>query len=156
MANYYGGVSTQTTPINVNGIEYGWSSITVLIAGLPIAGITSLNYTASQESVNVYGRGSKPVARGVGNYTYEGDLTIHKSELESLMRAIQALGYDDVLETPLFDIQVIYQRVGSASFSVDVIKNAQFTSVPMALSQGGAAIEVNLTFLPSNIIFSEI
>lgn len=153
MANFYGGVSTQTTPILINGVSYGWSSVTVLINNVPVAGIKSLDYSSTLDAQNQYGRGSKPVSRSVANYTYTASIGLQKGEVLSLMRAAKLLNYDDVLELPFFNIQVIWQQVGSAAFHIDIIHDCQFLDVPTTLAQGEGETVITLNIIPSHITY---
>jgi len=153
MSNFYGGVSTQTTPVLINGISYGWSSVTVLINNVPVMGIKSLDYSSTLDAQNQYGRGSKPVSRSVGNYTYTASIGLQKGEVLSLMRAAKLLNYDDVMELPFFNIQVIWQQVGSAAFHIDIIHDCQFLDVPTTLAQGEGESVITLNLIPSHITY---
>ena len=153
MSNFYGGVSTNTTPVLINGISYGWSSVTVLINNVPVIGIKSLDYSTTLDAQNQYGRGSKPISRSVGNYTYTGSMTLQKGEVLSLTRAAKILNYDDIIELPFFDVQVIYQQVGSAAFHIDVLHDCQFLDAPTTLAQGEGESVISLNILPSHITY---
>jgi hypothetical protein len=142
-----------SSPILINNVEYGWSSITLSIGGLVIKGITNISYSENQQAENIYGAGGRPVSRGVGNREATASITIHKSEYFALQKAAKAKGYESILDLPFFDVTVIYQPVvGSVSFTKDVIKNSQFITANAEASQGDLAIEVTLDIVCSHIL----
>ena len=53
----------------VNGMLTSWADIVVLIGGVPITGITGVEYDDQQEIVNKFGAGRYPVGRAKGRIT---------------------------------------------------------------------------------------
>ena len=53
------------TPL-INGVNYSWANISVILFGQPVIGIVSIMYKAKQEKKNNYGSGTEPVSRGYG------------------------------------------------------------------------------------------
>ena len=51
------------TPL-INGVNYSWSNIKFNLFGVPVVGITEINYTRKQNKENQYGAGVEPVSRG--------------------------------------------------------------------------------------------
>ena len=45
----------------VNGTLYSWADIVAVISGVPVTGITAIEYGDEQEVVNKYGAGRHPV-----------------------------------------------------------------------------------------------
>ena len=44
----------------VNTKEYGWSDVTVVVAGRPVTGIRGVKYGSKQEKELLYAKGNKP------------------------------------------------------------------------------------------------
>jgi hypothetical protein len=49
------------TPL-INGINYSWANITVVLFGVPVVGILKIDYKRKQKKENNYGFGSEPVS----------------------------------------------------------------------------------------------
>lgn len=45
------------TPL-INGINYDWGSVSVILFGTPVVGITKITYKSKQDKVNNYGAGA--------------------------------------------------------------------------------------------------
>ena len=56
----------------VNGMLYSWADIVATIGGVPVTGITGIEYGDEQEVVNKYGAGRHPVGRAKGRITPSG------------------------------------------------------------------------------------
>ena len=52
------------TPL-INGINYAWANVKVIILGVPVVGITKIDYKIKQKKENQYGAGYEPVSSGV-------------------------------------------------------------------------------------------
>jgi hypothetical protein len=50
----------------INGTAYDFSQIIVTILGVPVASVSSIEYSEEQEKTNNYGAGNRPVSRGQG------------------------------------------------------------------------------------------
>lgn len=143
------------TPL-INGFEYGWSNITVLINGvLPTVGITAIDYKETSAMENLYGVGNMPIARGVGNYTYEASITLYKSELIALQRAARTqnpLNTTGSISAILpFDIIVSYLRPDGSGTTTDTLKNVQFLENSVGSGQGDTSIIVQIPLVLSHI-----
>ena len=53
----------------INGMLYSWADIVAAISGVPLTGITGIEYADSQDVVNKYGAGRHPVGRAKGRIT---------------------------------------------------------------------------------------
>lgn len=60
----------------VNGEVVGWADIVVSLAGVPVTGITGVEYEDDQEVNAVYGAGRYPVGYGKGRITCKGKITL--------------------------------------------------------------------------------
>lgn len=70
----------------VNGNEYGWEDIQIVVEGkpIPLTGVQGVEYTSTKVHENIYGRGNRPVSMGRGKEDFSGKLTILQSELEAM------------------------------------------------------------------------
>lgn len=59
-------------PPLINGQAYSYADIIVTVLGVPVAGITSVEYSQTQEITENYGAGRFVVSRGLGKIEAEG------------------------------------------------------------------------------------
>jgi hypothetical protein len=135
----------------INGTSYNWAQITINIQGTPLYGVTALSYSETQEKTNNYGRGASPTSRGRGRKEYEASMTIRLGELEALRNSINSRNLVDI---PMFDVTVAFIPNG-ADTNVPVVhtlKNAEFLSDSVDVSEGDTSIEVDMPLIISEII----
>ncbi len=109
----------------VNGVLYGWAEVLVAIAGVPLTGITSVEYADKQEVSNKYGAGRYPVGRGRGRISSEAKLTLYLEEVLALQAVI----------------------------ITDVIKNCEFNETSRKVSEGDSEIKIDLPLITSHIVW---
>ena len=131
----------------INGIEYGWGDIILLIGGVEVSGITAIEYSDEQEVTNIYGAGRKPVARGKGRITCTGKITLLTSEVVALQANSTTGRLQDIAP---FDVQVSYLP-DSGKIVHDVIKNCQFNTNSRKWAEGDTSQTVELDLNPSHI-----
>ena len=83
----------------INGMEYCWADISVLIAGTPVTGITGIEYNDDEEVTDIYGAGRYPVARSKGRITCTGKITLLSTEINALVKKAQRTAYEPELTT---------------------------------------------------------
>lgn len=127
------------TPI-INGINYSWANVSLVLFGVPVVGITKIDYKRKQKKDNNYGFGAQPVSRGYGNYEYEGSIELYLDEWKRIIAA--APNRDPLLIAP-FDIQVIYSGRGIVT-ERDVLKSCEFMEDNFAASQGDTKLMVTI------------
>lgn len=131
----------------VNGMLYSWADIVILIGGVPITGITAIEYGDSQEVVNKYGAGRYPVGRAKGRITPSGKITLYQEEVQ----ALQAQSLNGRLQDlPPFDIIVQYIP-DSGIIHTDKIRNCSFSENARKWKEGDTSAEVELPIVPSHI-----
>jgi hypothetical protein len=135
------------TPL-INGVSYGWGNIQLVLFGVPVVGITKIDYKSKQNKENLYGAGYKPVSRGYGKYEYEGSIEIYTEEWK---RIIAAAPNKDPLSIAPFDIQVVFlgDRV---SPNKDVLKMCEFLENPLSSSEGDTSIKVTIPLIIGDIL----
>lgn len=133
----------------INGKSYEWADIIVNVLGVPIIGITNIEYEEKQAMENVYGAGRLPVSRGYGKIEPTAKMTILMEELENI-QTVAPLGR--IQDIPEFDVVVAF--VDSALITrKHVLKNVRFMNNKRASSSGDTSIPVELELIISHIEF---
>lgn len=132
----------------INGIEPSWANLTVTIAGMPVTGITKIDYTDKQEVANIYGWGQSPIGRGYGNITPSCSITLLRSEIEAIRTSSKTGRLQDIAP---FDIIVTFIPTGGTKVTTHKIRNCQFTSDSLSMGQGDTKNETTFELLPSSI-----
>ena len=68
----------------INGMLYSWADIVATINGVPLTGITGIEYGDSQDVVNKYGAGRHPVGRAKGRITPTAKIILYQEEVETI------------------------------------------------------------------------
>jgi hypothetical protein len=106
-----------------NSKQYEYADITLELGGRVVTGARGVKYSSKQEKELVYAKGSEPQHIQRGNLSYEGEITVLQSELETL----RALGKGSVLSLRL-DAVVVYGNPSSGDVAViDKIRGLEFT-----------------------------
>lgn len=130
------------TPL-INGINYSWANVSLTLFGVPVTGITKIDYNRKQTKENNYGAGSQPVSRGYGNYEYEGSIELYVDEWKRIIAA--APNRDPLLIAP-FDIQVVFGGTG-VTVDKDVLRSVEFMEDPLSTSQGDTKLLVTIPLI---------
>jgi hypothetical protein len=134
------------TPL-INGTNYDWGQVTVILFGIPVIGITKIDYKRKQKKDNNYGIGYEPISRGYGQIEYDASIEIYQDELK---RIIASAPNQDLLSIPPFDIQVIFQTKGLL-LARDTLKMCEFTEDSVSASSGDTKLTVNLPLILAGI-----
>lgn len=131
----------------VNGMLYSWADIVAAISGVPVTGITGIEYGDDQDVVNKYGAGRHPVGRAKGRITPSAKITLYQEEVEALQRQAPEGRLQDIAP---FDITVTYIP-DSGIVTVDKIRNCQFKANSRKWKEGDTGQEVELELVTSHI-----
>lgn len=131
----------------VNGMLYSWADIVAAISGVPVTGITGIEYGDDQDVVNKYGAGRHPVGRAKGRITPSAKITLYQEEVEALQRQAPNGRLQDIAP---FDITVTYIP-DSGIVTVDKIRNCQFKANSRKWKEGDTGQEVELKLVTSHI-----
>ena len=127
-----------------NSREYEFADMTLILGGKDITGFRGIKYSTKQEKELLYGKGNKPLSIQKGNISYEGELTILQSELETL--AVNA-NNNSVLNLQL-DATVSYGNPSQGDVMItDALIGIQFTEEPREMKQGDKNMEISLPFI---------
>ena len=133
----------------INGVLHGWADVIVAVSGVPVTGITSIEYDDKQEIVNKHGAGRYPVGRGRGRITSEAKITLYLEEVLALQAKSRTGRLQDLGQ---FDVSVSYLNQEGVIIT-DVIKNCEFAETSRKTSEGDTEIKVDITLVPSHIVW---
>lgn len=129
----------------INGIEYAYEDIEVVIQNSVLIGIEGVSYGVNKAHYNIHGKSNIPVAMGRGKKDAEpGSVLIHQSEFEALEAATPP-GNDPTDWAP-FDMTVAYAPTGGVPV-VDVVPYCRVNRwvKGMTTEDGHKVIELELT-----------
>ncbi len=130
-----------------NSKQYSYADITLELGGRIVTGARGVKYDSKMEKELVYAKGSEPQHIQRGNLSYEGELTLLQSELETL----RALGGGSVLKLRL-DATVVYgDPLNGDVIVTDKIRGLEFTEDGKEMKQGDKFMEVTLPFIALRI-----
>lgn len=135
----------------VNGMLYSWANIVATISGVPLTGITAIEYGDSQDVVNKYGAGRHPVGRAKGRITPSAKITLYQEEVEAIQAQAPNGRIQDIAP---FDITVTYLP-DSGIIRTDKIRNVQFSANSRKWKEGDTGQEVELELVPSHIEWAQ-
>jgi len=133
-------------PSLINGQAYDYTQIIMSVLGVPVAGVTSINYTEEQEKTNNYGAGNRPVSRGRGAIEASGSIELSMNEVEALR---DAAPNGSMLAIPPFEITVVYLNLQKVV--THKLKNVEFTNDGVETSQGDTDIRRTFDIVMSDV-----
>jgi hypothetical protein len=131
----------------INGKQYEWADIDIVVGGIHINTQQAINYTTSVESTAIYGKGRQPIAIQKGNASYEGSITLLQSELEAMEVAATAAG-TSLLE---LSVDIVVGYVNDSTVTYDHIRGASFSEYEKSMSQGDSNMTIELSFVALSI-----
>ena len=114
----------------INGKQYDWEDITIMLPNGVAVGITEINYSDERPVEPRYGRGAVPRGYGRKNYKATGSMTLDRDEA-SLLQA--ALGGSFYKGKP-FPIVVSYANDDQAPV-VDLLPDVKITKTDTSAKQ---------------------
>lgn len=126
----------------VNGKLYDWADIVLTIAGVPVTGVTGIEYKDQQEVEMKYGAGRYPVGFGKGRISCEGKITLYQEEVEAIQRQSPTGRLQDIAP---FNIIVSYLP-DTGIVSTDKLRNVVFKNNGRSWGEGdtGKTVEIDL------------
>jgi|JI8StandDraft_2_1071088.scaffolds.fasta_scaffold05048_9 hypothetical protein len=132
----------------VNGFEYSWEDVNLVLFGKLIEGIEAVDYSVSKSHTNVYGRGADPVAMGRGKKEYSGRLSILQSEFEAIQARIPA--GKDITDVAPFSVTVSYAPEGGAVVT-DQLTYVRVSSFQKGMKNGDGNMVIELALVIGKI-----
>lgn len=128
--------------------QFRWADMQISLFGAIMLGARRVTYKVSQDDELIYAAGDEPVEIGSGNRKYEGEVTMLKSELDSLTKSAQTAGFGDILG---LRFPVIITYANDTSIITDTLINCKFSEYNDGMSQGDKFGEVSLPFMFTRI-----
>lgn len=136
-------------PIRINGHSYEWADIQFSIAGgVPVKGITEINYGYTRNVQNVMGAGSEPVSVGYGAKAYTCSITM---KLEEVRPLVDIAPVGDLTQIPSFAIVIAWLDSENAIIT-DTLTFCNFTNNEVKTKQGDTSTDVTLNINFAGVI----
>ena len=129
--------------------ECEWSKVSLSILGAKLQGLKAFEISKSVEKEYIYGSSDDPIDITSGNKSYPGSLKLLKYELDKVIEAAMAAGYDDLLDVPhnLIVATVEFKKNANSPRRTMAVPGVAFTELKYAMAQGDKFMEVDLPFL---------
>lgn len=136
-------------PIRVNGHSYEWADCQLSIAGgVPVKGITEINYGYTRDIKNIMGCGSEPVSIGYGAKSYTASINI---KLEEVRPLVNQAPFGDLTQIPTFTIVVSWLDSENVIIT-DTLTNCKFMNNEIKTKQGDTSTDVTLNICFAGVI----
>jgi len=122
----------------VNQNRYDYTSIEVLIEGVPYRGVKSVDYSDSLDPQKVYGTSARPLGRTRGKFDADASLEVFKEDASNIRAALAALGLGGYGEG-VFTVVVTYGEL-PASFTTDVLFGCRIKKTADSHAQGADSL----------------
>jgi hypothetical protein len=139
-------MATSLIPL-INGKSYEFADITCVVLGVPIVGITSIEYGEDSETENIYATGRFPVSRGVGRVQTNAKITMLMEEVNNIV-SVAPTGR--IYDIPEFDIIVTFTDASLIPVA-HKIRNCRFKNNKISSATGDTSIPVELDLVVSHI-----
>ncbi|MCM1035539.1 MAG: hypothetical protein NC038_05525 [Paludibacter sp.] len=138
----------------INGRQYEFADLTLILGGRDVTGFRGIKYTEKQEKEVLYGKGNRPISIQKGNISYEGEITLTQSELETLKAfARTQSGRSSIMSLNLNAVVAYGNPLKGDPMITDVLYNIQFTEEAKELKQGDKFMEITLPFICTDISY---
>src|SRR5574344_699444 len=136
----------------INGRQYEFADLSLVMGGRDVCGLRGIKYSEKQEKEVLYGKGNKPLSVQKGNFSYEGEISLTQSELETLKLLARTItGRSSIMGLNLNAV-VCYGNPAKGDVMVpDRIFGIQFTEDAKEMKQGDKFMEVTLPFICTDI-----
>jgi hypothetical protein len=131
----------------INGRQYEFADLTLILAGRDVTGFRGIKYTEKQEKEHLYGKGNLPMSIQRGNISYEGEITFTQSELNTL----RLLGKGSILRLNLNAVVCYGNPAAGDAMTVDKLYGIQFTESAMQFKQGDKFADITVPFICTGI-----
>jgi hypothetical protein len=101
-------MTTNNFPL-INGVNFGWSSITIRLLTVAIKGVSKITYKDEQEIEGQYGAGASAVSVGIGDIKYSGQIELYMETVQDLVKISPSGRIQDI---PPFPITVSFLQNG--------------------------------------------
>lgn len=134
-------------PPLINGKAYEWADVVVNIGGVPVTGITAIEYNDSQTMENVYAAGRNVNARTYGRVEPTAKISMLMSSIEAIQAASTTGRIQDI---PEFDIPVVFLDTNNVTVR-HKLRNVRFMNNGRKSAVGEGAVIVEIDLILSHI-----
>ena len=134
-------------PALINGVNYSWGNISVVLFGTPVVGILAINYKRKQKKDNNYGAGYEPVSRGYGMVEYDGSIELYTDTWKAIIA--NSPNRNPLLIKP-FSIPITFGG-DSVITSKDVLLAVEFLEDPFTGKSGDTKLTVTIPLIIGGI-----
>ena len=139
-------MATSILPL-INGKSYEFADITCIVLGIPIVGITAIEYGEESETENIYATGRFPVSRGVVRVQPTAKVTML---MEEVMNIVSASTNGRIYDVPEFDIIVAFTDLSLIPV-IHKIRNVKFKNNKISSSTGDTSVSIEMDLVISHI-----
>lgn len=138
--------------VEINGREYEWGDISLIVGGVPIVGFRKVSFKHEREKEAMYAKGRKAHSIQSGNDKITGSITFTQSQFEMLELATGGNVLDAKVDIVVsFGAELNAVSVASAAISTNVIVGAEFTEYEKGMSQGDKFMEIPMPFVALDV-----
>ena len=139
-------MATTILPL-INGKSYEHADITCIVLGVPIIGITAIEYGEESAITNIWTTGQFPTSRIHGKIEPTAKITML---MEEVMNILTVAPQGRIYKIPEFDIIVTFTDASLIPV-VHKLKNCRFKNNKISSSTGDDAIPVEMDLVISNV-----
>lgn len=146
----------------LNDYAPSWAdiSVTMTVSGgeaLETADIAAVSYSSSVEVGEQRGTsGGRVMARTQGDISYEGSITLYRSGLRKLQKALAAVaptrGNQKLIGLVAFDVMIQHTPLGEAEIYTTKIKGCRLLGQSDDMAEGNEADKIEVTLNPIEIV----
>lgn len=136
----------------INGVSHSWGDITMLIGGVPVIGVTAIEYGDKQEVKNHYGAGRMPVSRSKGRIEPTAKITLAMEEVLNLQRQSLTGRIQDIAPFPI----IVSYLPEDGDVVVDRVMGCQFSENTRKWKENDLRQEVELEIVPALIMWQSV
>jgi len=124
--------------------QYEWNDLSLVLGGRNLTAFRAVKYAEKQEKTLLHGKGNEPLSIQKGNKSYDGEIVLLQSELETL----RVIAKNRSILNLQLDAVVCYGNPSEGDImTTDFLQGIQFTESPKEMKQGDKNMEITLPFI---------
>lgn len=135
----------------INGVEYAWGDIVATVGGVPLIGVTAIDYIDDQVVEDHRGSGRYAVSRSKGRITYSGKITVSMIEVLAWQKASPTGRIQDLAPFPI----IVSYLPEDGQIVTDKILGCQFKTNKRTWKEGDTRQLVELELVISRVLWNK-
>lgn len=132
----------------INGRQYEFADVSLVMGDRDVCGFRGIKYTEKQGKEVIYGKGNKPLSIQKGNFSYEGEISLTQSELETLKALAREQTSQSSIMGLILNAVVCFANPAKGDVMItDRLYGIQFTEDAKELKQGDKFMEIASIYL---------